>query len=182
MCALGHACLIHSFTFRRSKENKKQRRKKAREPRVAFITKSEIDHLEDGCRWCKYGQKAVKNSTYPRSYYRCTAARCGVKKRVERGGAGGAFIRSAVAGGFRHPDLLGAAACATIDDYAGTPSGFLPLLPAGGIGGGGGGGGLLRPSMWLLLQEPQHHRARSSQLAAVDACGGVLDFIRSIPR
>jgi hypothetical protein len=41
--------------------------KKEREPRVAFMTKSEVDHLEDGYRWRKYGQKAVKNSSYPRS-------------------------------------------------------------------------------------------------------------------
>lgn len=30
------------------------------------MTKSEIDHLEDGYRWRKYGQKAVKNSPFPR--------------------------------------------------------------------------------------------------------------------
>jgi hypothetical protein len=30
------------------------------------MTKSEVDHLEDGYRWRKYGQKAVKNSPYPR--------------------------------------------------------------------------------------------------------------------
>nr|CAD1819449.1 unnamed protein product [Ananas comosus var. bracteatus] len=48
------------------------------------MTKSEIDHLEDGYRWRKYGQKAVKNSPYPRSYYRCTNSKCAVKKRVER--------------------------------------------------------------------------------------------------
>lgn len=33
------------------------------------MTKSEIDHLEDGYRWRKYGQKAVKNSPYPRFYF-----------------------------------------------------------------------------------------------------------------
>nr|WCL15205.1 WRKY10978 [Atractylodes chinensis] len=48
------------------------------------MTKSEIDHLEDGYRWRKYGQKAVKNSPFPRSYYRCTNSKCTVKKRVER--------------------------------------------------------------------------------------------------
>lgn len=32
------------------------------------MTKSEVDHLEDGYRWRKYGQKAVKNSPYPRYY------------------------------------------------------------------------------------------------------------------
>ncbi|ERN03304.1 probable WRKY transcription factor 48 [Amborella trichopoda] len=63
---------------------KKKTQKRQREPRVAFMTKSEVDHLEDGYRWRKYGQKAVKNSPYPRSYYRCTSPKCGVKKRVER--------------------------------------------------------------------------------------------------
>ncbi|XP_074571889.1 WRKY transcription factor 71-like [Curcuma longa] len=58
--------------------------KRQREARFAFMIKSEVDHLEDGYRWRKYGQKAVKNSTYPRSYYRCTAETCNVKKRVER--------------------------------------------------------------------------------------------------
>ncbi|KAK7300154.1 hypothetical protein RJT34_10990 [Clitoria ternatea] len=62
----------------------KKKEKKQREPRFAFLTKSEIDQLEDGYRWRKYGQKAVKNSPYPRSYYRCTSQKCGVKKRVER--------------------------------------------------------------------------------------------------
>ncbi|CAL5190558.1 unnamed protein product [Lathyrus oleraceus] len=67
------------------KENKvKKKEKKPKEPRFAFLTKSEIDHLEDGYRWRKYGQKAVKNSPYPRSYYRCTSQKCIVKKRVER--------------------------------------------------------------------------------------------------
>lgn len=63
---------------------KKKNQKKQREPRFAFMTKSDIDHLDDGYRWRKYGQKAVKNSPYPRSYYRCTTAGCDVKKRVER--------------------------------------------------------------------------------------------------
>ncbi|KAI6694582.1 hypothetical protein NL676_022292 [Syzygium grande] len=63
---------------------KKTNEKRQRQPRVAFITKSEVDHLEDGYRWRKYGQKAVKNSPFPRSYYRCTSASCNVKKRVER--------------------------------------------------------------------------------------------------
>ncbi|GER31431.1 WRKY DNA-binding protein 48 [Striga asiatica] len=48
------------------------------------MTKSDVDHLDDGYRWRKYGQKAVKNSPFPRSYYRCTSTQCGVKKRVER--------------------------------------------------------------------------------------------------
>ena len=45
---------------------KKKNQKRQREPRFAFMTKSEVDHLDDGFRWRKYGQKAVKNSPYPR--------------------------------------------------------------------------------------------------------------------
>nr|QCV57326.1 WRKY transcription factor [Fagopyrum tataricum] len=63
---------------------KKKVQKRVRLPRFAFMTKSEVDHLEDGYRWRKYGQKAVKNSPFPRSYYRCTHTECKVKKRVER--------------------------------------------------------------------------------------------------
>ncbi|CAH9099150.1 unnamed protein product [Cuscuta epithymum] len=69
---------------KRMTKGKKKEAKKLREPRYAFLTKSEIDNLEDGFRWRKYGQKAVKNSPYPRSYYKCTSQKCTVKKRVER--------------------------------------------------------------------------------------------------
>ncbi|XP_031112374.1 probable WRKY transcription factor 48 [Ipomoea triloba] len=65
-------------------KKKKNGEKRQREARFAFMTKSEVDQLDDGYRWRKYGQKAVKNTHFPRSYYRCTAASCGVKKRVER--------------------------------------------------------------------------------------------------
>ncbi|KAI3720188.1 hypothetical protein L6452_21101 [Arctium lappa] len=68
----------------RASKAKKKGPKRIRQPRFAFMTKSEIDHLEDGYRWRKYGQKAVKNSPFPRSYYRCTNSKCTVKKRVER--------------------------------------------------------------------------------------------------
>ncbi|MBA0739281.1 hypothetical protein Gogos_012567 [Gossypium gossypioides] len=48
------------------KVNKPKKERQQREPRFAFLTKTEIDVLEDGYRWRKYGQKAVKNSPYPR--------------------------------------------------------------------------------------------------------------------
>ncbi|KAJ4823505.1 hypothetical protein Tsubulata_045007 [Turnera subulata] len=40
--------------------------------------------VDDGYKWRKYGQKSIKNSPYPRSYYRCTNSRCNAKKQVER--------------------------------------------------------------------------------------------------
>ncbi|XP_073026379.1 probable WRKY transcription factor 12 [Primulina eburnea] len=67
-----------------SDKNKVKVRRKLREPRFCFQTRSDIDVLDDGYKWRKYGQKVVKNSLHPRSYYRCTHSNCRVKKRVER--------------------------------------------------------------------------------------------------
>ncbi|KAK1315525.1 putative WRKY transcription factor 48 [Acorus calamus] len=94
----------------------KKGQKRPREPRFAFMTKSEVDHLEDGYRWRKYGQKAVKNSPFPRSYYRCTSAMCGVKKRVERSSDDPTVVVTTYEGQHTHPS---------------------PVVPRGGGGGGG---------------------------------------------
>ncbi|KAJ1286019.1 hypothetical protein BS78_03G321900 [Paspalum vaginatum] len=55
-----------------------------REPRVVVQTMSDIDILDDGYRWRKYGQKVVKGNPNPRSYYKCTTTGCPVRKHVER--------------------------------------------------------------------------------------------------
>uniref|UniRef100_A0A0A9DPC6 WRKY domain-containing protein n=1 Tax=Arundo donax TaxID=35708 RepID=A0A0A9DPC6_ARUDO len=55
-----------------------------REPRVVVQTTSEVDILDDGYRWRKYGQKIVKGNPNPRSYYKCTHPGCSVRKHVER--------------------------------------------------------------------------------------------------
>ncbi|CAH8278532.1 unnamed protein product [Arabidopsis lyrata] len=39
---------------------------------------------DDGYKWRKYGQKSIKNSPNPRSYYKCTNPICNAKKQVER--------------------------------------------------------------------------------------------------
>ncbi|KAL3654276.1 WRKY transcription factor 4 [Castilleja foliolosa] len=54
------------------------------EPRIIVQTTSEVDLLDDGYRWRKYGQKVVKGNPYPRSYYKCTSKGCNVRKHVER--------------------------------------------------------------------------------------------------
>ncbi|CAI9772375.1 unnamed protein product [Fraxinus pennsylvanica] len=55
-----------------------------REPRVVVQIESDIDILDDGYRWRKYGQKVVKGNPNPRSYYKCTTPGCPVRKHVER--------------------------------------------------------------------------------------------------
>ncbi|KAI3495656.1 hypothetical protein L1887_38001 [Cichorium endivia] len=141
---------------------KKKEEKKQREPRFAFMTKSDIDHLEDGYRWRKYGQKAVKNSPYPRSYYRCTTQKCTVKKRVERSYQDPstvittyegqhnhhlpATLRGNVGGGVLYPPSMMSAQGAMMVGSGGSsfPHEFLAQIPHGfyNSSGGGGGGGL----------------------------------------
>nr|QRM13498.1 WRKY75 [Citrus japonica] len=63
---------------------KKGDHKGTKKHRYAFQTRSQVDILDDGYRWRKYGQKVVKNSKFPRSYYKCTHKGCNVKKQVQR--------------------------------------------------------------------------------------------------
>ncbi|CAA7042827.1 unnamed protein product [Microthlaspi erraticum] len=104
-------------SYKKVGKTKKKEEKKQREPRVSFMTKSEVDHLEDGYRWRKYGQKAVKNSPYPRSYYRCTTQRCNVKKRVERSFQDPTVVITTYEGQHNHPiptNLRGSSAAAAM--------------------------------------------------------------------
>lgn len=108
---------------------KKTNQKRQREPRFAFMTKSEVDHLEDGYRWRKYGQKAVKDSPFPRSYYRCTTASCNVKKRVERSYNDPSIVVTTYEGQHTHPSpviprpsLAGVAPVNTVGSTFGMPN------------------------------------------------------------
>ncbi|KAF7010283.1 hypothetical protein CFC21_024705 [Triticum aestivum] len=78
------SCHGPSSWWKGAEKGKMKVRRKMREPRFCFQTRSEVDVLDDGYKWRKYGQKVVKNSLHPRSYYRCTHSNCRVKKRVER--------------------------------------------------------------------------------------------------
>lgn len=55
------------------------------QPREISMVNSGGDRVSyDGYNWRKYGQKQVRGSEYPRSYYKCTQSNCIVKKKVER--------------------------------------------------------------------------------------------------
>ncbi|KAL1812207.1 hypothetical protein ACET3Z_022272 [Daucus carota] len=43
-----------------------KQKNKNKKQRFAFQTKSQVDILDDGYRWRKYGQKTVKNNAHPR--------------------------------------------------------------------------------------------------------------------
>ncbi|KAM1648243.1 hypothetical protein ACFX1Q_010281 [Malus domestica] len=54
------------------------------DPKIVPSTANTDRPSYDGYNWRKYGQKQVKGSEYPRSYYKCTHPNCPVKKKVER--------------------------------------------------------------------------------------------------
>ncbi|KAK3146918.1 hypothetical protein QOZ80_3BG0274980 [Eleusine coracana subsp. coracana] len=64
--------------------NANRRRVPTPAQRIIVQTTSEVDLLDDGYRWRKYGQKVVKGNPHPRSYYKCTYQGCDVKKHIER--------------------------------------------------------------------------------------------------
>lgn len=70
--------------------------------RVAFRTKSELEVMDDGFKWRKYGKKSVKNSPHPRNYYKCSSGGCDVKKRVERDGEDSAYVITTYDGVHNH--------------------------------------------------------------------------------
>ncbi|KAL3591658.1 hypothetical protein D5086_010298 [Populus alba] len=70
--------------------------------RVAFRTKSELEVMDDGFKWRKYGKKSVKNSPNPRNYYKCSSGGCDVKKRVERDREDSAFVITTYDGVHNH--------------------------------------------------------------------------------
>ncbi|KAA8527353.1 hypothetical protein F0562_034932 [Nyssa sinensis] len=132
---------------------KKKNTKRQREPRFAFMTKSEVDHLDDGYRWRKYGQKAVKNSPFPRSYYRCTTAACGVKKRVERSSDDPSIVVTTYEGTHTHPCPI-------------TTRGSIGIVPeSAGFGGGGISGAssfVIPQSRYQQQQQPYFYNPTSS--------------------
>nr|GMD88745.1 probable WRKY transcription factor 51 isoform X2 [Ipomoea batatas] len=51
---------------------------------IAFRTRTDLEVLDDGYKWRKYGKKKVKSNSHPRNYYKCSSGGCKVKKKVER--------------------------------------------------------------------------------------------------
>ncbi|KAL0362531.1 UNVERIFIED_CONTAM: WRKY transcription factor 28 [Sesamum calycinum] len=101
-------------------KTKEEEKKKQREARFAFMTKSEVDNLEDGYRWRKYGQKAVKKQFF--------SQKCSVKKRIERSHEDPSVVITTYEGQHNHHSpatIRGGAAAAFL-----APSLFSPPPPA----------------------------------------------------
>jgi WRKY transcription factor 33 len=110
--------------------------KPVREPRLVVQTLSDIDILDDGFRWRKYGHKVVKGNPNPRSYYKCTTPGCPVRKHVERASHDHRAVITTYEGKHNHdvPVGRGAASRAAAAPHA---SAAQPLLAAPMMAGGG---------------------------------------------
>ncbi|XP_058781100.1 probable WRKY transcription factor 50 [Vicia villosa] len=82
-----------------------EREKKEVKDKVAFRIKSEVEILDDGFKWRKYGKKMVKNSPNPRNYYKCSKDGCHVKKRVERDVEDPSYVITTYEGTHTHPSF-----------------------------------------------------------------------------
>ncbi|KAF3590756.1 hypothetical protein DY000_02027166 [Brassica cretica] len=82
-----HGCLLSNGSrvdHVRITESKSKKSKKNQQKRVVEQVKEE-NLLSDAWAWRKYGQKPIKGSPYPRSYYRCSSSKgCLARKQVER--------------------------------------------------------------------------------------------------
>ena len=93
---------------------------------------------DDEYRWRKYGQKIMKGSPYPRSYYKCTAPNCSAKKLVESMMKDGKEI--------------------TVASFRGAHSHPAPGARKGGVGIGGGFGKEVHPDSDGEGEKHDHHR------------------------
>ncbi|GKV42165.1 hypothetical protein SLEP1_g49602 [Rubroshorea leprosula] len=87
----------------KSTGKKLEEHNESRKQKFAFQTRSRVDILDDGYRWRKYGQKTVKDSTFPRSYYRCTHKGCNVKKQIQRNSKDEEVVVTTYEGTHTHP-------------------------------------------------------------------------------
>lgn len=125
-----------------------------------------VNPADDGYNWRKYGQKQIKGSKYPRSYYRCTHPTCQVKKRVERA-LDGHITEIIYMGSHNHPKAnpTGLPASETLHKQNGSVS-FSAVSPAED---------LKRNCQEMGLSvsgatEPSDFQANYSSSLAVDSC------------
>ncbi|CAK9237608.1 unnamed protein product [Sphagnum troendelagicum] len=90
---------LHSPILR---ARKKGQMKRVKQPKRCIKTRTDVEIMDDNFKWRKYGQKAVKNSPYPRNYYRCSTQNCPVRKRVERCADDPGFVLTTYEGTHTH--------------------------------------------------------------------------------
>ncbi|XP_076927872.1 putative WRKY transcription factor 26 [Bidens hawaiensis] len=67
-----------------------------------YNNQSAHNKVNDGYNWRKYGQKQVKGTENPRSYYKCTYRNCSMRKKVETS-SDGDIVEIVYKGNHSHP-------------------------------------------------------------------------------
>ncbi|KAK3149279.1 hypothetical protein QOZ80_3AG0215260 [Eleusine coracana subsp. coracana] len=106
-----------------------------KKPKIILQTPSDVDLLDDGYRWRKYGQKVVKGNPRPRSYYKCTADHCNVRKQIERASTDPRCVLTTYTGRHNHdPPVRGPDAAAAGPSSSEHPAPSAMNAAAGGSG------------------------------------------------
>ncbi|XP_055834446.1 probable WRKY transcription factor 51 [Solanum dulcamara] len=79
-----------------------EKEKKGEKHAIAFRTKTQLEILDDGYKWRKYGKKKVKTNINLRNYYKCSSKDCKVKKKVERDGNDSRYLLNTYEGRHNH--------------------------------------------------------------------------------
>ncbi|MCD9560480.1 WRKY [Datura stramonium] len=79
-----------------------EKEKKGEKHAIAFRTKTQLENLDDGYKWRKYGKKKVKSNPNLRNYYKCSSGDCKVKKKVERDGNDCSYLITTYEGKHNH--------------------------------------------------------------------------------
>lgn len=85
------------------------KRRKTVETRVISVPAGEAASgpPSDSWAWRKYGQKPIKGSPYPRSYYRCSSSKgCSARKQVERSRAEPSMLIITYTSEHNHPPAV----------------------------------------------------------------------------
>ncbi|KAL2339432.1 hypothetical protein Fmac_007372 [Flemingia macrophylla] len=98
----GFADATSTIVNIKCKNNEIKRKKEEVSQRVTFKTRSQLENMDDGYKWRKYGKKTVKNSPNPRNYYKCSGEGCCVKKRVERDRDDSSYVLTTYEGVHNH--------------------------------------------------------------------------------
>ncbi|CAN6978957.1 hypothetical protein BRARA_I04309 [Brassica rapa] len=138
---------------KRFKSTKSSEQTKMKAPRVSFITKSQVNNLDDGYKWRKYGQKPVRNSPFPRSYYRCTISCCNVKKRVERSFTDQSSVITTYEGQHTHPRPLILSRQGSFGSDGSASEAYFDLTPT------------LPPQLHQLFDYNNHHQQQNQELS-----------------